>query len=61
MGSNGSLLNCIMEQESNYLPNKVFVHKDCRCDYSSPLRKITETRKYDSCVKPTDQREKRIN
>ena len=47
-----------MEQESYYMPNKVFAHKNCKRDYANPLRKITETRKYGSCVKPTDQREK---
>ena len=40
------------------MPNNVFAHKDCRGDYINLLRKITETRKYENCVKPTDQRQK---
>ena len=56
--SNGRLLNYLTEQESNYMPNKVFAHKDCRGDYINPLRKITEARKCDNCVNPTDQRQK---
>ena len=37
--SNGSLLNYLTEQERNNMPNKVFVHKNCRRDYTNPLRK----------------------
>ena len=37
---------------------KYFANKDCRGDYTNPLRKITETRKCDNRVKPTAQREK---
>ena len=36
--SDGSLLNCLMEEGTNYMPNKVFVHKDYSGDYSNPLR-----------------------
>ena len=56
--SNRSLVNYLTEKDSNYMPNKVFVHKDCAGDYTNPLRKITETRKCGDCVKQTDQREK---
>ena len=56
--SNWSLLYYLTEQENNYMPNKVFVHKDCRGDYTNLLQKIKETIKCDNCVKPTDQREK---
>ena len=56
--SNGSILSYLMEQGSNYMPNKVFVREDCRGDYTNTLRKITETRKCGNCFKPTDQREK---
>ena len=56
--SNGSVLSYLAEQDSNYMPNKVFVREDCRGDYTNPLRKITETRKCDNCVKPVDQKEK---
>ena len=55
--SNGSLLNHVTEQESDYIRNKVFAHKECRGDYINPLRKVTGTRKYDNCVKPTGQRQ----
>ena len=42
--SNGRLLNYLTEQDSNNMPNKVFVDKGCRCDYTNSLREITETR-----------------
>ena len=50
--SNGSLLNYLMEEESNYMPNKLFAYKDCRGGCTNLLRKITKTRKYGNCVKP---------
>ena len=52
------VLNYLIEQEINYMSNKVFAHKDCRGDYTHPLRKIKEITKYDNCVKPADQRKK---
>ena len=42
-----------MEDGKNYVPNRVFVHKDCRGDYTNPLQKKAETKKNDNCVKPT--------
>ena len=56
--SNGSLLNHLIEQETDFMSNKVLAHKDCKGDYTNLSWKITETRKYDNSVKPTDQREK---
>ena len=40
------------------MSNKKFNNKDCRGDNTNPLRKITETRKYDNIAKPTNRREK---
>ena len=40
--SNGSLLNYLMKEGTNYMSNKVFVHKD----YTNALRQKAETRKY---------------
>ena len=59
--SNGSLLHYYTEQDSNYMPNEVFVDKDCRGNYTNPLRKITGTKKYDNCERETSQREKSFN
>ena len=35
--SNGSLLNYLKEEGTSYMPNKVFLHKDCRGDCANPL------------------------
>ena len=47
-----------MEEDSNYMPNKVFFDKGCSGDYNNPLQKIIKTKNYGNCVKPTDQSEK---
>ena len=61
--SSGSLLIYLTEQESNKMSNKVFVHKNRRRDYTNPLWKKAETRKYysidDDCFKSTVLRSER--
>ena len=37
--SDESLLIYLMEQDRNNMLNKVLVHKDCRRNYTNPLRK----------------------
>ena len=46
-----SLIECIKIRSNGSLLNYL-------TDYINPLRKITEARKCDNCVKPTDQRQK---
>ena len=43
----------LMEEGTNYMPNKVFFDIDCIGNYINPLQKKAETRKNDSCIKPT--------
>ena len=38
-----------MEEGTNYMSNKVFVHKD----YTNALRQKAETRKYNNCLQPS--------
>ena len=50
-----------MEQETNYMLNKVFVQKDCRGDSTNPLQKKKEKKKYDNGAKPAAVRSERKN
>ena len=59
--SNGLLLNYLTEQERNNIPNEVFVHKNCRRDYTNPLRSKQKQQNVidDSYVKSTVLRSER--
>ena len=60
--SNGILLNYPTEQERNNMPNKVFVHKNSRRDYTNPFRKKNQKQQNiidGNCVKSTVLRSQR--
>ena len=53
--SNRLLLNYLTEEERSNMPNEVFVHKNCRRDYTNPsrIKQKQENIIDDNCVKST--------